>query len=75
MLPKVSEPQGPHLYVVQGLQHCPAPSHLLQESDDGASLVVKWLRVCLPMQGTQVRALVWEDPTCRGATRPVSHNC
>ena len=26
------------------------------------------------MQGTRVRALVWEDPTCRGATRPVSHN-
>ena len=24
--------------------------------------------------GTRVRALVWEDPTCRGATRPVSHN-
>ncbi|KAJ8776031.1 hypothetical protein J1605_015875 [Eschrichtius robustus] len=22
------------------------------------------------MQGTRVRALVWEDPTCRGATRP-----
>ena len=39
-----------------------------------ASLVVQWLRICLPMQGTQVRALVWEDPTCRGATRPVSHN-
>ena len=29
---------------------------------------------CLPMQGTWVRALVWEDPTCRGATGPVSHN-
>ena len=41
----------------------------------GASLVAQWLRVCLPMQGTRVRALVWEDPTCRGATRPVSHNC
>ena len=41
----------------------------------GASLVVQWLRVCLLMQGTRVRALVWEDPTCRGATRPVSHNC
>ena len=27
------------------------------------------------MQGTRVRALVWEDPTCRGATRPVGHNC
>ena len=40
-----------------------------------ASLVAQWLRVCLPMQGTRVRALVWEDPTCRGATRPVSHNC
>ena len=40
----------------------------------GASLVVQWLGVCLPMQGTWVRALVWEDPTCHGATRPVSHN-
>ena len=40
----------------------------------GASLVVQWLRICLPMQGTRVRALVWEDPTCRGATRPVSHS-
>ena len=29
----------------------------------GASLVVQWLRICLPMQGTRVRALVWEDPT------------
>ena len=40
----------------------------------GASLVAQWLRICLPMQGTWVRALVWEDPTCRGATKPVSHN-
>ena len=39
-----------------------------------ASLVVQWLRICLPMQGTWVRALVWEDPTCRAATGPVSHN-
>ena len=39
-----------------------------------ASLVAQWLRVCLPMQGTRVRALVWEDPTCRGATKPVCHN-
>ena len=27
-----------------------------------ASLVAQRLRVCLPMQGTRVRALVWEDP-------------
>ena len=26
------------------------------------------------MQGTQVQALVREDPTCRGATKPVCHN-
>ena len=26
------------------------------------------------MQGTRVRALVREDPTCRGATKPVCHN-
>ena len=26
------------------------------------------------MQGTQVWALVREDPTCRGATKPVRHN-
>ena len=39
-----------------------------------ASLVAQWLRICLPMQGTRVRALVWEDPTCCGAAGPVSHN-
>ena len=39
-----------------------------------ASLVAQWLRICLPVQGTRVQALVWEDPTCHGATRPVSHN-
>ena len=39
-----------------------------------ASLVAQWLRICLPMQGTRVRALVQEDPTCCGATKPVRHN-
>ena len=34
----------------------------------------QWLRIHLPMQGTQVRALVREDPTCREATKPASHN-
>ena len=32
------------------------------------------LRICLPMQGTRVWALVREDPTCRRATKPVHHN-
>ena len=42
---------------------------------DRASLVAQWLRICLLVQGTRVRALVWEDPTCHGATGPVSHSC
>ena len=41
------------------------------------SLVVQWLqwlRIHLPMQGTWVRALVQEDPTCHRATKPMHHN-
>ena len=38
------------------------------------SLVVQWLRICLPMQGTLVRALLREYPTCHGATKPVCHS-
>ncbi|KAJ8794285.1 hypothetical protein J1605_003242 [Eschrichtius robustus] len=41
---------------------------------DRASLVAQWLRIHLPMQGTWVRDLVREDPTCHGATKPVCHN-
>ena len=33
--------------------------------------MVHWLRICLAMQGTPVRSLVQEDPTCDGATEPV----
>ena len=40
----------------------------------GTSLGAQWLRICLPMQGTWVRALVQEDPTCRRATKPVRHH-
>ena len=40
----------------------------------GASLVAQWLGVCLLVQGARVRALVWEDPVCHGATKPVHHN-
>ena len=52
------------------------PAYIVQISkhEKGASLVAQWLRVHLPVWGMQVRALIWEDPTCRGATRPVSHN-
>ena len=40
----------------------------------GTSLVAQWLRIRLLMQGTWVRALVQEDPTCCGATKPIRHN-
>ena len=33
---------------------------------------MQWLKIHLPVQGTWVRALVQEDPTCRGATKPCS---
>ena len=39
-----------------------------------ASLVVRWLRICLPMQGTQVQALVRENPTCHGANKSMHHD-
>ena len=41
---------------------------------EGASLVVQWLRIHLPMQRTQVRSLVQEDPTCCGANKPMCCN-
>ena len=40
----------------------------------GTSLVVWWLRIFLPMLGTWIQSLVWEDPTCHRATKPVHHN-
>ena len=49
--------------------------HFIMIRESRASLVAQWLRICLLMQGTRVRALVWEDPTCHGAAGPVSHNC
>ena len=70
--------------------HCPSPINTRGErkyKKGRASLVVQWLSVCLPMQGTQVQALAGEDPTCRGvaglvlhnywacALEPASHNC
>ena len=52
-----------------GSQQCVLNKYLLR-----ISLVAQWLRILLPMQGTRVQALVQEDLTCRGATKPVRHN-
>ena len=49
-------------------------THRHRKQTYGASLVAQWLRIRLSTQGTRVRALVREDPTCRGAAKPVRHN-
>ena len=42
---------------------------------NGASLVVQWLRVCLPMPGMQIQSLVREhDPMCCEVTKPAHHS-
>ena len=38
------------------------------------SLVVQWLRICLPMRETWLWSLVREDSTCYWVTKPVSCN-
>ena len=45
-----------------------------KSKETGTYPVAQWLSIYLPMQGTRVRALVREDPTCHGATKPVRHN-
>ena len=47
---------------------------LHQHNKGQAYLVAHCLRICLPMQGTRVWALLREGPTCRGATKPMHHN-
>ena len=39
------------------------------------SLVVQWVRIHLPLQGTQVQSLLQEDSSGLGAAGPVCHNC
>ena len=36
------------------------------------SLMAQWLRIHLPIQGTQVGSQVQEDPTCHWAVKPVA---
>ena len=38
------------------------------------SLEVQWLRICLPVQETQIRSLALEDPICHRATKPLRHH-
>ena len=40
-----------------------------KKTDTGTSLVIQWLRICLPMRGTHF--LVQEDYTGCGAAKPI----
>ena len=65
---------GPFALFSLPIQILMSPRNTFKDIPRRASLVAQRLRICLTMQGTWVRTLVWEDPTCGGATRPVSHN-
>ena len=47
-----------HMWRSEALDH--PVWHLLPDCTYGTSLVVQWLRFCLPMQGLQVQSLVRE---------------
>ena len=47
---------------------------LVSKQTHGASLVVQYLRIHLPILGTRVQSLLWEDPTCLGVTKTVCRN-
>ena len=52
-------------------QRLPIPKLLQRavlETLFGTSLVVQWIGIRLPMQGTQVQSLAWGDSVCCGAT-------
>ena len=56
------------------LFHCDCTIFHPINSPKATSLVVQWLRMCLPIQGTRVRSLVWEDSTYCRAAKPMGHN-
>ena len=55
--------QGTRSHMHAATKTCNQKQKQKQKGAVGTSLVAQWLRTCLPMQGTQVRALVQEDPT------------
>ena len=54
--------------------HFNAPTKIWSKIKKRTSQVLQWLTITALMKGTQVRSLVWEDPTCQGPTKPTGHN-
>ena len=57
-----------------GLGHQNKRKYLSVNTNSRRVLVFQWLRICLPMQGTQVWLLVWKDLICCWAASPMCHN-
>ena len=55
-----------------GRKHCTYREAMIKT--DRTSPVVQWVGICLPMQGTRIQSLIWEDSTCCGTTKPQRHN-
>ena len=47
---------------------------MLKQLTSWTSLVVQWLKIHLPMQGTWAQSLVHKDSTYLRATKPMRHN-
>ena len=58
-------------HIVVSVTSIAPQSHL--NPNKRASLVAQWWGIRLTVQETRVQSLTPEDPTCRGATRPVHH--
>ena len=63
--------EGIYVYIWLIPLHCTAETnniarqlHPNLKKDVRAFLVVYWLRICLPMQGSRIGPLAWEVPTC-----------
>ena len=50
-------------------------SSISKNKKPNTSAVAQWIGIRLPMQGTRVQSLVWEDPTWYRAIKPMCHNC
>ena len=48
----------------------PTSGKPISKEQPSTSLVAQRTQICLPMQGTWVRFLAWEDSTRRKATKP-----
>ncbi|KAJ8792255.1 hypothetical protein J1605_019947 [Eschrichtius robustus] len=73
-MPRSNWSREPRLLSLRVWSLCSATREAAIKRWVGAPLVAQRLRIRLPRQGTRVRALVWGDPACRGATKLGHHN-